>query len=81
MAFVLISGKPTNVGDGADEIIALRAKNTQLLDLCRLVYEELNCGEDGDIFDRTHYCGRCDHSIDRNGILRKQLVDALITTT
>jgi hypothetical protein len=52
--------------EAADEIERLR-------ELCREAYHELNCGEDGDVFDRTHACGKCDSSIDRNGTLRGKL--------
>lgn len=50
----------------------------RLRELCREAYHELNCGEEGDIFDRTHRCGRCDESIDRNGALRGRLAMAFV---
>lgn len=50
----------------------------RLRDLCREAYHELNCGDEGDLFDRTHYCGRCDNSIDRNGTLRGKLAMAFV---
>lgn len=50
----------------------------RLRELCREAYHELNCGDEGDVFDRTHYCGRCDNSIDRNGTLRGKLAMAFV---
>ena len=50
----------------------------RLRGLCREAYHELNCCEEGDISDRTHYCGRCDNSIDRNGTLRGKLALAFV---
>lgn len=50
----------------------------RLRELCREAYHKLNCGEEGDVFDRTHYCGRCGNSIDRNGTLRGKLALALV---
>lgn len=50
----------------------------RLRELCREAYHELNCGEEGDVFDRTHRCGRCDESIDRNGALRGRLALAFV---
>lgn len=46
--------------------------------LCREAYHELNCGDEGDVLERTHYCGRCDNSIDRNGTLRGKLAMAFV---
>lgn len=46
--------------------------------LCREAYHELNCGDEGDVHERTHYCGRCDNSIDRNGTLRGKLAMAFV---
>lgn len=46
--------------------------------LCRDAYHELNCGDEGDVLERTHYCGRCDNSIDRNGSLRGKLAMAFV---
>jgi len=50
----------------------------RLRGLCQDAYHELNCGEDGDVFERTHHCGRCDNSIDRNGTLRGKLALAFV---
>lgn len=55
-----------------------QAEIRKLRELCREAYHELNCGEDGDVFDRTHACGKCDSSIDRNGTLRGKLALAFV---
>ena len=62
----------------AQRLEAVEAENAQLRELCREAYHELNCGEEGDVFDRTHFCGRCDNSIDRNGTLRGKLALAFV---
>lgn len=64
--------------DSSWENQRLKEENAQLRELCREAYHELNCGEEGDVFDRTHFCGRCDNSIDRNGTLRGKLALAFV---
>ena len=55
----------------SDEVIELRS-------LLIAAFEELNgCGEDEDMIENTHYCGRCDSSIDRNAELRKRIAAAI----
>lgn len=48
----------------------LAAEVRALRGLLRMALDELNCGEHGDVFDRSHRCGKCDENIDRNGKLR-----------
>lgn len=65
------------VGQVAQRLEAIEAENAQLRKLCREAYHELNCSDDGDVCDRTHFCGRCDNSIDRNGTLRGKIARQL----
>ena len=55
----------------AMEVMALRS-------LLIAAFQELNgCGDDEDMIENTHYCGRCDSSIDRNAALRKRIAEAI----
>jgi hypothetical protein len=55
------------------EVLALR-------EVLAAAFEELNgCGDDEDMLENTHYCGRCDSSIDRNAELRKLITSVLNT--
>ena len=55
----------------AEEVFALRL-------LLKDAFQELNgCGDDEDMIENTHYCGRCDSSIDRNAELRKRIAAAI----
>ncbi len=55
----------------AEEVFALRS-------LLSDAFKEINgCGDDEDMIENTHYCGRCDSSIDRNAALRKRIVEAI----
>ena len=55
----------------ADEVIELRS-------LLSDAFQELNgCGDEEDMIENTHYCGRCDSSVDRNAALRKRIAEAI----
>ncbi len=55
----------------AMDVLALRS-------LLIAAFKELNgCGDDEDMIENTHYCGRCDSSIDRNAVLRKRIAAAI----
>ncbi len=55
----------------AMEVLALRS-------LLIAAFQELNgCGDDEDMIENTHHCGRCDSSIDRNAVLRKRIAEAI----
>jgi hypothetical protein len=55
------------------EVLALR-------EILAVAFEELNgCGDHEDVLENTHYCGRCDSSIDRNAELRKLIANVLNT--
>ena len=60
-------------------VAAVLASEVRLLrTLLKDAFDELNgCREEGDFIDRTHYCGRCDSSIDRNGTLREKIPAAV----
>ena len=60
---------------------AAKAMACEVRNLRTLLSEALDalyCGEEGDIFERSHRCGRCDDYVDRNGVIRMKIEEALL---